>query len=128
MVKEMIKKFTPEQCMVSYKKHVLLKSVKGSSGGSNKGSSGQSDKGSSGQSDKGSSGSSKDSVEDVIKDLFAGQIMNGVKELILAGVNTILGNASIGEHEDTQCSLCGQTIRYCAWTRISIGGTLFPKQ
>ena len=51
------------------------------------------------QLDKGSS-SDDDSVEGMIKDFFGGQFMSGIEKLILAGVNTILGNESMGEHEE----------------------------
>ena len=47
-------------------------------------------------------GSSKEnSLEGMIKDFFGGQIMSGVEKLLLGGVETILGNATMGEHEDT---------------------------
>ena len=37
----------------------------------------------------------------MIKEFFGGQIMGGVEKLLLGGVETILGNATMGEHEDT---------------------------
>ena len=43
----------------------------------------------------------ENSIEGMIKDFFGGQIMGGVEKLLLGGVETILGNATMGEHEDT---------------------------
>ena len=47
------------------------------------------------------SASEGNSLEGMIKDFFGGQIMNGVEKLLLGGVETILGNATMGEHEET---------------------------
>ena len=42
--------------------------------------------------------SKPDQVESAIKDFFDGDLLDGAKELILAGVDELLGNNSIGEN------------------------------
>lgn len=50
--------------------------------------------------DKGSS-DDENSLEGMVKDFFGGQFMAGIEKLILGAVQAILGNASMGEHEDS---------------------------
>ena len=43
--------------------------------------------------------SKPDQVENAIKDFFDGDLLEGAKNLILAGIDELLGNTSIGENE-----------------------------
>lgn len=42
-----------------------------------------------------------DSLDKAIKDFFGGEILGGFEELVELSVKAVLGNASMGEHEDS---------------------------
>ena len=74
------------------------------------------------------SSKSSDQVDSAIKDFFHGDLLDGAKNLILAGVNELLGNYSIGENESEDMlilwdsnSLMRVDVYYWKWNFSSKG-------